>query len=76
MFSTFMLQLLAEIYSSFPELGDSDRPELVLFIDEAHVVFENASKSLLGSIGKYCKIDSIKGDWNLFCNSESKRHSF
>ncbi|MCK5678709.1 MAG: DUF853 family protein, partial [Flavobacteriaceae bacterium] len=50
LFSTFMLQLLAEIYSTFPEQGDSDRPELVLFIDEAHLVFENASKTLLDQI--------------------------
>ena len=61
MFSTFMLQLLAEIYSSFPELGDSDRPELVLFIDEAHVVFENASKSLLNQLESIVKLIRSKG---------------
>ena len=61
MFSTFMLQLLAEIYSSFPELGDSDRPELVLFIDEAHVVFENASKSLLDQLESIVKLIRSKG---------------
>ena len=64
MFSTFMLQLLAEIYSSFPELGDSDRPELVLFIDEAHVVFDNASKSLLDQLESIVKLIRSKG---LFC---------
>ena len=37
LFSTFMLSLLAEIYATFPEQGDSDRPELVIFIDEAHL---------------------------------------
>ncbi len=61
MFSTFMLQLLAEIYSSFPELGDSDRPELVLFIDEAHVVFDNASKSLLDQLESIVKLIRSKG---------------
>ncbi len=61
MFSTFMLQLLAEIYGSFPELGDSDRPELVLFIDEAHVVFENASKSLLDQLESIVKLIRSKG---------------
>ncbi len=61
MFSTFMLQLLAEIYSSFPELGDSDRPELVLFIDEAHLVFENASKSLLDQLESIVKLIRSKG---------------
>jgi len=61
LFSTFMLQLLAEIYSSFPEQGDSDRPELVLFIDEAHLVFENASKPLLDQIESIIKLIRSKG---------------
>ncbi len=61
LFSTFMLQLLAEIYSTFPEQGDSDRPELVLFIDEAHLVFENASKTLLDQIESIVKLIRSKG---------------
>ena len=61
LFSTFMLQLLAEVYSSFPELGDSDRPELVLFIDEAHVVFDNASKTLLDQLESIIKLIRSKG---------------
>ncbi|UCE95057.1 MAG: DUF853 family protein, partial [Flavobacteriaceae bacterium] len=61
MFSTFMLQLLAEVYNSFPELGDTDRPELVLFIDEAHLVFENASKSLLDQLESIVKLIRSKG---------------
>ena len=61
MFSTFMLQLLAEVYNSFPELGDSDRPELVMFIDEAHLVFENASKSLLDQLESIVKLIRSKG---------------
>src|SRR5690606_35152262 len=47
LFSTFMLQLLAEIYATLPEQGDSGRPELVLFIDEAHLIFNEASNILL-----------------------------
>lgn len=61
LFSTFMLQLLAEIYNTFPEQGDSDRPELVLFIDEAHLVFENASKTLLNQIESIVKLIRSKG---------------
>jgi DNA helicase HerA-like ATPase len=45
LFSTFMLQLLAEIYSTFPEEGDPELPKLVLFIDEAHLIFEEATES-------------------------------
>lgn len=61
LFSTFMLQLLAEIYNTFPEQGDSDRPELVLFIDEAHLVFENASKTLLDQLESVVKLIRSKG---------------
>ena len=61
LFSTFMLQLLAEVYNTFPEIGDSDRPELVLFIDEAHVVFENASKTLLDQLETIVKLIRSKG---------------
>ena len=61
LFSTFMLQLLAEIYNTFPEIGDADRPELVIFIDEAHLVFENASKTLLDQIESIVKLIRSKG---------------
>ncbi len=61
LFSTFMLQLLAEIYNTFPEIGDSGRPELVLFIDEAHLVFENATKTLLDQIESIIKLIRSKG---------------
>ncbi len=61
LFSTFMLQMLAEIYSTFPEEGDSDQPKLVVFIDEAHLVFSNASKVLLDQIESVIKLIRSKG---------------
>jgi len=61
LFSTFMLSLLAEIYSTFPEQGDSDRPELVMFIDEAHLIFNEASKALLNQIESIVKLIRSKG---------------
>ncbi|WP_203257993.1 helicase HerA-like domain-containing protein [Hyunsoonleella ulvae] len=61
LFSTFMLSLLAEIYSTFPEQGDSGRPELVLFIDEAHLIFNEASKALLDQIESIVKLIRSKG---------------
>ncbi len=61
LFSTFMLSLLAEIYSTFPEQGDSDRPELILFIDEAHLIFKEASKALLNQIESIVKLIRSKG---------------
>ncbi len=61
LFSTFMLSLLAEIYSTFPEQGDNDRPELILFIDEAHLIFNEASKALLEQIESIVKLIRSKG---------------
>lgn len=61
LFSTFMLQMLAEIYASFPEEGDMDAPKLVIFIDEAHLVFSNASKALLEQIEAIVKLIRSKG---------------
>ncbi|WP_420320145.1 helicase HerA-like domain-containing protein [Flagellimonas sp.] len=61
LFSTFMLSLLAEIYATFPEQGDSDRPELILFIDEAHLIFKEASKALLDQIESIVKLIRSKG---------------
>ncbi|WP_027126086.1 helicase HerA-like domain-containing protein [Gelidibacter mesophilus] len=61
LFSTFMLSLLAEIYSTFPEKGDTGRPELILFIDEAHLIFDEASKALLSQIESIVKLIRSKG---------------
>ncbi|WP_370391928.1 helicase HerA-like domain-containing protein [uncultured Winogradskyella sp.] len=61
LFSTFMLSLLAEIYSTFPEQGDSGRPELVMFIDEAHLIFDEASDALLNQIESIVKLIRSKG---------------
>jgi hypothetical protein len=56
-----MLSLLAEIYESFPEQGDADQPELVLFIDEAHLIFKNASNALLEQLESIVKLIRSKG---------------
>lgn len=61
LFSTFMLSLLAEIYTTFPEQGDSDKPKLVLFIDEAHLIFKEASDALLDQIESIVKLIRSKG---------------
>jgi hypothetical protein len=67
MFSTFMLSLLAEIYSSFPEEGDIEQPKLVLMIDEAHLVFQEASAALLEQLETIIKLIRSKGVGVLFC---------
>lgn len=67
LFSTFMLSLLAEMYSSFPEEGDLNQPKLVIFIDEAHLIFEEASKVLLDQIETVVKLIRSKGVGVFFC---------
>jgi DNA helicase HerA-like ATPase len=67
LFSTFMLCLLAEIYSTFPEEGDLDQPKLVIFVDEAHLIFDEASKALLDQIETIVKLIRSKGVGIFFC---------
>ena len=61
LFSTFMLSLFAEIYMTFPEEGDTGKPKFVLFIDEAHLIFKEASKTLLVQIETMVKLIRSKG---------------
>lgn len=67
LFSTFMLSLLAEIYETLPEEGDLDKPKLVIFIDEAHLIFNEASKALLDQIETMVKLIRSKGVGLFFC---------
>ena len=67
LFSTFMLQLLAELYASCPEEGDLDKPKLVMFIDEAHLIFQEASTALLQQIETIIKLIRSKGIGIFFC---------
>lgn len=70
LFSTFMLCLLAEIYSTFPEVGDPEKPKLVLFIDEAHLIFRTATKTLLEQIETIVKLIRSKGVGIYFCTQD------
>lgn len=67
LFSTFLLCLLAEIYNTFPEAGDLDQPKLVVFIDEAHLIFNEATKELLDQIETIIKLIRSKGVGIFFC---------
>jgi uncharacterized protein len=67
LFSTFMLGLLAELYASMPEEGDLDQPKLVLFIDEAHLIFQEATSALLQQIETVIKLIRSKGVGIFFC---------
>lgn len=70
LFSTFMLSLLAEVYSTLPEQGDDDKPELCIFIDEAHLVFKEANSALMDQIEAIVKLIRSKGVGLFFCTQD------
>jgi DNA helicase HerA-like ATPase len=66
-FSTFMLSLLAEIYQKLPEAGDLDKPKLIFFLDEAHLLFNDATKAFMDQIEQVIRLIRSKGVGIFFC---------
>jgi DNA helicase HerA-like ATPase len=60
-FSTFMMWLLAELFETLPEVGDTDRPKLVFFFDEAHLLFDGASKAFVDQVQRTVRLIRSKG---------------
>ncbi|HEX6343165.1 helicase HerA-like domain-containing protein [Umezawaea sp.] len=67
LFSTFLMWLLAELFQELPEEGDLDKPKLVFFFDEAHLLFADASKAFLEQITQTVKLIRSKGVGVFFC---------
>jgi DNA helicase HerA-like ATPase len=61
LFSTFMMWLLAELYHNLPEAGDLPKPKLVFFFDEAHLLFDDASRAFLDQIQRVVRLIRSKG---------------
>ena len=61
LFSTFLMWLLADLFQELPEVGDVDKPKLVFFLDEAHLLFTGASKAFLASITQTVRLIRSKG---------------
>lgn len=61
MYSTFLLWMMSELFETLPEAGDRDKPKMVFFFDEAHMLFDNASKTLLSKIEQVVKLIRSKG---------------
>lgn len=61
MYSTFMLWMLSELFEILPEAGDLDKPKMVFFFDEAHLLFDSASKALMDKIEQVVKLIRSKG---------------
>ena len=67
-FSTFLLSLLVELYEELPEAGDLDKPKLVFFLDEAHLLFRDASKAFREQVEQIIRLIRSKGVGVFFCS--------
>jgi DNA helicase HerA-like ATPase len=72
LFSTFMMWMLARLYNQLPEVGDVERPKLVFLFDEAHLLFEDASKAFLAEIEKVVRLVRSKGVGVFFVTQSPK----
>jgi hypothetical protein len=72
LFSTFMLWMLASLYEHLPEVGDIDKPKLVFFFDEAHLLFDGATKALLDEVEKVVRLVRSKGVGIFFITQSPK----
>jgi len=72
MFSTFMMWMLADLYHQLPEVGDVDKPKLVFFFDEAHLLFKDASKAFLDQVEQVVRLVRSKGVGIFFVTQSPK----
>ncbi len=72
LYSTFLLWLLSELFETLPEVGDLDKPKMVFFFDEAHLLFNGASKLLLEKIEQVVKLIRSKGVGVYFCTQNPR----
>lgn len=67
LYSTFLLWLLSELFEALPEVGDLDKPKMVFFFDEAHLLFDDAPKALIDRVEQVVKLIRSKGVGVYFC---------
>ncbi|GAA2735634.1 DUF853 family protein [Pedococcus aerophilus] len=72
LFSTFLMWLLADLFHDLPEIGDADKPKLVFFFDEAHLLFKDASKAFLSAIEQTVRLIRSKGVGVFFVTQSPK----
>jgi len=72
LFSTFLMWLLADLFNDLPEVGDIDKPKLVFFFDEAHLLFKNASSDFIESITQTVRLIRSKGVGIVFVTQTPK----
>lgn len=67
LFSAFLLWMLTELFNQLPEVGDPEKPKFVMFFDEAHLLFDNASPALIGKVEQVVRLIRSKGVGVYFC---------
>ncbi len=72
LYSTFLLWMLSELFETLPEVGDMPKPKMVFFFDEAHLLFDGASKALLDKIEQVVKLIRSKGVGVYFCTQNPR----
>ena len=72
LYSTFLLWLLSDLFDKLPEVGDLDKPKMIFFFDEAHLLFSDASKALLEKIEQVVKLIRSKGVGVYFCTQNPR----
>ncbi len=68
LYATFLLWLLSELFEELPEVGDPDKPKLVFFFDEAHLLFDDAPKALVDKVEQVARLIRSKGVGVYFCS--------
>ena len=72
LYSTFLLWMISELFETLPEVGDLDKPKMIFFFDEAHLLFADISKALLEKIEQVVKLIRSKGVGVYFCTQNPK----
>ncbi len=72
LYTTFLLWLMAELFEELPEMGDLDRPRLVFFFDEAHLLFDDPPKALLEQVEQVVRLIRSKGVGIYFCTQNPR----
>src|SRR5690606_17307525 len=68
LYSAFLLWMLSELFENLPEMGDTDKPRLVFFFDEAHLLFDDAPAALLQRVEQVVRLIRSKGVGVYFCS--------
>ena len=75
LYATFLLWLLSELFEELPEVGDLDKPKLVFFFDEAHLLFGDAPEALIEKVEQVVRLIRSKGVGRLFRHPEPGRRA-